>query len=55
MLEALVDEGKLFPGMILNLATVYELCGDSARQLKLELADKVAAHGREFTNPSFKM
>lgn len=54
-LEGLVDEGIVFPGMIFNLSTVYELCGDTSKSLKLQLAEKVAALGREFTNPSFKM
>lgn len=54
-LEELVDDGSTFPSLIFNLATIYELCGDNARTLKMGLAEKVAAHGRELTNPSFKM
>ncbi|KAA8909097.1 hypothetical protein FN846DRAFT_905847 [Sphaerosporella brunnea] len=55
ILETLVDQGVVFQAQIFNLATAYELCGDTARKLKLQLAEKVAALGREFTNPSFKM
>ena len=56
MLEKLVDEGAAFPGMIFNLATIYELCGDTARKLKLELAEKMATTtGREMTNAVFKL
>jgi hypothetical protein len=54
-LEELVDDGSTFPSLIFNLATIYELCGDNAKVLKMGLAEKVAAHGRELTNPSFKM
>jgi hypothetical protein len=54
-MEALVNEGVVFQAMIFNLATAYELCGETARKLKLQLAEKVAGLGREFTNPSFKM
>jgi hypothetical protein len=54
-LERLVEKGVVFEGMIFNLATVYELCGETSRALKLQLAEKVASVGREFTNQSFKM
>ncbi|KAI5815776.1 hypothetical protein BZA77DRAFT_315082 [Pyronema omphalodes] len=55
ILEGLVEEGKVSEGLIFNLATVYELCGETSKTLKLQLAEKVAAHGREFTNSAFKM
>jgi len=55
MLEGLLEKGTVFSGLIFNLATVYELYGETAKQLKLGLAEKVAGMGREFTNPSFKM
>lgn len=54
-MEALVDEGTVFPGLVFNLATIYELCGETARELKLGLAEKVAATGREMTNQAFKL
>ncbi|KAF8243053.1 hypothetical protein K440DRAFT_88991 [Wilcoxina mikolae CBS 423.85] len=54
-LERLVEKGVVFEGMIFNLATVYELCGETSRALKLQLAEKVAGVGREFLNQSFKM
>ncbi|KAI5788472.1 hypothetical protein EDC01DRAFT_167726 [Geopyxis carbonaria] len=54
-LEGLIDEGIVFPGLVFNLATIYELCGDGSKKLKLQLAEKVAATGREMTNVSFKM
>ena len=54
-MEALIDEDVVFPGLVFNLATIYELCGETAKQLKLELAEKVAATGREMTNQAFKL
>jgi len=54
-LEQLVDDAKVFPGMVFNLATVYELCGDRSKVLKMQLAEKVAKTGKEMTNTVFKM
>ncbi|MCJ1391315.1 hypothetical protein MMC18_004178 [Xylographa bjoerkii] len=45
LLEELVDGGHTFQTLLFNLATVYELCSEKARGLKMELAGKVA--GRE--------
>jgi hypothetical protein len=54
-LEKLVDDAKVFPGVVFNLATVYELCGDRSKVLKMQLAEKVAKTGKEMTNTVFKM
>ncbi|MCJ1398497.1 hypothetical protein MMC11_001697 [Xylographa trunciseda] len=45
LMEGLVDDGQSFQTLLFNLATVYELCSEKARGLKMELAGKVA--GRE--------
>ncbi|MCJ1385315.1 hypothetical protein MMC17_008437 [Xylographa soralifera] len=45
LMEELVDGGYAFQTLLFNLATVYELCSEKARGLKLELAGRVA--GRE--------
>lgn len=50
-----MDDGKAWPALVFNLATVYELCGDSSKQLKLQLAEKVAETGREMTAATFKL
>ena len=51
VLETLVDEnGEASRSVLFNLATMFELCTDRARTLKLELMDKVA--GREGTGSS---
>ncbi|MCJ1295689.1 hypothetical protein MMC34_007253 [Xylographa carneopallida] len=42
LMEGLVDEGHAFRTVLFNLATVYELCSEGARGLKLELAKRVA-------------
>ena len=45
LMEGLVDGGHAFQTLLFNLATVYELCSEKARGLKVELAGRVA--GRE--------
>ncbi|KAK6003526.1 hypothetical protein QM012_009297 [Aureobasidium pullulans] len=46
ILEALVTEDEvLFPCLLFNLSTVYELRTEKARERKLELVDKVAEVG----------
>ncbi|KAH8146474.1 uncharacterized protein LAJ45_09420 [Morchella importuna] len=45
VLEGLVDEGKVAAGGVFNLATVYELCSDASRGLKMGLAERVAGLG----------
>ena len=47
LLESLVDEGQNFPALLFNLATVYELRSERARERKVKLAERVAGHGHE--------
>ena len=54
-LEGLVELDEGGRGAVFNLCTVYELCGDQAKGLKLGLAEKVAAQGRELMRDVFKM
>jgi hypothetical protein len=44
ILESMVDRGESFHALTFNLSTIYELCSEKARLLKLDLAAKVAAH-----------
>jgi len=61
ILEQLVDSGKSFHALTFNLSTVYELCSDGSRPLKLKLAERVAAlpandgAGWEKSNLDFKL
>ncbi|KFY05672.1 hypothetical protein V492_08369, partial [Pseudogymnoascus sp. VKM F-4246] len=61
MLEDLLDKGKSFHALTFNLSTIYELCTDRSRQLKLQLVERVAAMpeaeraGWEKTNADFKL
>ncbi|KAM7211302.1 trafficking protein particle complex subunit-like protein [Rhypophila decipiens] len=60
LLEGLVDAGRSSRTLLFNLTTMYELCTDKARNLKMKLADKVAAMGEtpngwERTNADFKL
>lgn len=41
-LESLVGKGGRWPGLVMNLATVYELCSERAREKKESLLGKVA-------------
>jgi trafficking protein particle complex subunit 12 len=43
MLEGLVHEGNAFHALTFNLCTIYELCTDKSRALKVGLAEQVAA------------
>ena len=59
-MEMLVGDGKSFHALTFNLSTIYELCTDNSRQLKLNLAEKVAAmqeseSGWEKSNLDFKL
>jgi hypothetical protein len=60
-MESLVDKGQSFGALTFNLATMYELCTESPRQLKLDLAQKVVGIpasdrvGLEKTNADFKL
>ncbi|TGZ81447.1 hypothetical protein EX30DRAFT_340730 [Ascodesmis nigricans] len=55
VLEELIEEGKSWPAVVFNLATVYELCGDGSRKLKTELAEKVAKTGVQLSVATFKV
>ena len=55
-MESIVeDDKKAFHALAFNLCTIYELCSDDAKTLKLDLAEKVATLGVELTNSSFKL
>ncbi|KAI0850560.1 hypothetical protein F5Y00DRAFT_232662 [Daldinia vernicosa] len=59
-LEGLVDAGSTSHTLLFNLTTMYELCTDRHKNLKLRLAERVASKqptplGWEKTNPDFKL
>ncbi|KAK6958341.1 hypothetical protein Daesc_001140 [Daldinia eschscholtzii] len=59
-LEGLVDEGSASHTLLFNLTTMYELCTDRHKNLKLRLAERVASKqptplGWEKTNADFKL
>ncbi|RPA83661.1 hypothetical protein BJ508DRAFT_374917 [Ascobolus immersus RN42] len=54
VLEGLVDAGQAFHTLTFNLSAIYEVCNNDARPLKVQLAEKVAQHGRELPSASFK-
>ncbi|KAK4145943.1 uncharacterized protein C8A04DRAFT_10092 [Dichotomopilus funicola] len=56
----LVDSGRSSHTLLFNLSTMYELCTDRSRALKVSLSEKVAARGDrvegwEKTNADFKL
>lgn len=63
LLEELVDENNAFHALTFNLCTVYELCTERSRALKIGLAEKVAQFqgegegkmGSEKVNGDFKL
>ncbi|KAH6634924.1 hypothetical protein B0J18DRAFT_487078 [Chaetomium sp. MPI-SDFR-AT-0129] len=60
LLEGLVDSGRSSHTLLFNLSTMYELCTDRSRALKVSLSEKVAAQGDrvegwEKTNADFKL
>ncbi|KAK8068902.1 tetratricopeptide-like helical [Apiospora phragmitis] len=60
ILEGLVDDGQSSRTLLFNLSTMYELCTDRAKALKVRLADRVSnleptSHGWEKTNADFKL
>ncbi|CAK7224713.1 hypothetical protein SBRCBS47491_005643 [Sporothrix bragantina] len=61
VLEGLVDAGASSHTLLFNLSTMYELCTDRAKVLKLGLAQRVAGQepaagqGWEKTNADFKL
>ncbi|KAI1136918.1 hypothetical protein F5Y05DRAFT_389465 [Hypoxylon sp. FL0543] len=59
-LEALVDAGLTSHTLLFNLTTMYELCTDRHKSLKVKLAERVASkppsqQGWEKTNADFKL
>ncbi|KAK0661632.1 hypothetical protein QBC41DRAFT_35830 [Cercophora samala] len=60
LLEGMVDTGRSSHTLLFNLTTMYELCTERARSLKVKLSEKVAAmeetnDGWEKTNADFKL
>ncbi|KXX78486.1 Trafficking protein particle complex subunit 12 [Madurella mycetomatis] len=60
LLESLVDAGRNSHTLLFNLTTMYELCTERSRPLKVKLSEKVAsmdetADGWEKTNADFKL
>ncbi|CCC07078.1 unnamed protein product [Sordaria macrospora k-hell] len=60
LLESLVDSGRTSHTLLFNLTTMYELCTERSRTLKIQLTEKVAAleptaFGWEKTNVDFKL
>ena len=62
MLEDLVNQGHSFHALTFNLSTVYELCTERSRSLKIGLAERVAEMegeggevGWEKVNGDFKL
>jgi hypothetical protein len=59
-LESLIDAGHSWRGLTFNLATVYELCTERSRALKISLVERVAGlreegRGSEGVNGDFKL
>ncbi|OAA54631.1 Tetratricopeptide-like helical [Cordyceps fumosorosea ARSEF 2679] len=60
LLEGLVDRGCSSHTLLFNLSTMYELCTDRSKALKVKLTERVAAMGEspagwERTNADFKL
>ncbi|KAI9148066.1 hypothetical protein HJFPF1_11888 [Paramyrothecium foliicola] len=60
ILEDLVSKGMASHTLLFNLSTIYELCTDKSRGLKMKLAERVAGMdetetGWEKTNADFKL
>ncbi|KAI0453068.1 hypothetical protein F5B21DRAFT_309322 [Xylaria acuta] len=61
LLEELVSAGQTSHTLLFNLTTMYELCSDRAKNLKMRLAERVAdmeprsGSGWEKTNADFKL
>ncbi|KAI0020529.1 hypothetical protein F4780DRAFT_779424 [Xylariomycetidae sp. FL0641] len=60
VLEGLVNDGMASHTLLFNLSTMYELCTDRAKIMKVKLAERVADmepsdHGWEKTNADFKL
>ena len=59
-LEGLVESGNSSHTLLFNLTTIYELCTDKSKALKVQLTQKVAdmeptTKGWEKTNADFKL
>ncbi|KAK3389802.1 hypothetical protein B0H63DRAFT_464360 [Podospora didyma] len=60
LLESLVDSGRSSHTLLFNLTTMYELCTERAKALKIKLSEKMASteespSGWEKTNADFKL
>ncbi|KAK3989315.1 hypothetical protein QBC44DRAFT_327567 [Cladorrhinum sp. PSN332] len=56
LLEELVGAGRASHTLLFNLTTMYELCTERSRSLKVKLTEKVAGMGeQEKTNADFKL
>ncbi|KAK5211669.1 hypothetical protein LTR47_005391 [Exophiala xenobiotica] len=61
ILEELVNEGHSFQSLTINLATIYDLTSDKARDLKMSMVSQIAKQQndtsqlRYFTNADFKL
>ncbi len=63
ILETLIDDNHSFHALTFNLSTVYELCTERSRAMKISLAEKVAEmqvkqgkkDGWEKVNGDFKL
>jgi len=60
VLEGVVDDGCSSHTLLFNLTTMYELCTEKPKTLKLDLARRVAdlppsTEGWEKTNADFKL
>ena len=61
LLEELVEAGNSFQTLTINLATIYDLTSDRARELKTSMASRIAGHkqdrtrARSYVNADFKI
>ncbi|MCJ1307474.1 hypothetical protein MMC25_001120 [Agyrium rufum] len=45
-LQSLIDQGNSLSTLLFNLSTIFELCSDRSKGMKLELAEKIATQDR---------
>ena len=58
LLEGLIEEGRSFPALTVNLTTIFDLTSDRSRDQKVALVAKLASsqtQKRPFTNADFKL
>ena len=60
ILEGLISENESFHALTFNLSTIYELCTERSRAMKVTLAEKVAGiqeagGGADKVNADFKL